>query len=188
MEMMFKFVVVKPICIQRTWLNPHSSLQAQGWQIVYKVNLMSALFQKQYCASPVRYGTFNLSTIRKAFVTVLGKTPDSWYQRLQKLLILLPDSGEQFCGADTMFLLLNTVPNFTARAVRLQAAPAVLIKENLYLSDHTRAAILLLSVFPAGWRSEVWGFDIESASQAAGSVLGHTSLLEPEGTKKSIFY
>lgn len=120
---------------------------------------MSALFYKQYCLSPVRYCSFYLDTIRKAFATLLGKTSDSWYQSLQKLLILLPDYGEQSCSADTMFPLLNMTTNLTARATHLQTALAVLNMKNLhpnkkftdYLFDRMHAAILLLSVFPAGW-------------------------------------
>lgn len=46
-------------------------------------------------ASPVRDGSFDLDPVRKALGTTLGEASDSWYQRLQKLLILLHDSGQQ---------------------------------------------------------------------------------------------
>lgn len=149
---------------------------------------MSALFYKQRRPSPVIYFSFDLAAVRKAFATLLGKTSGSWYQSLQKLLILLPDFGEQSCSADTMFPLLNMTTNLTAH---LQTALAVLSKKIFtpnkrfpeYLFDQWHAAILLLSVFPPGWKSGVWGFDEESANQAGASVRGHTSLLVPEGAK-----
>lgn len=49
----------------------------------------------QKCASPVRDGSFDLAPIRKALATTLGEASDSWYQSLQKLLILLHDSRQQ---------------------------------------------------------------------------------------------
>lgn len=89
---------------------------------------MLALFYKKHCLSPVRYCSFDLDAVRKAFATLLGKILDSWYQSLQKLLILLPDYGEQSCSADTMFPLLNMTRNLPAH---LQTALAVLIKKTL---------------------------------------------------------
>lgn len=87
---------------------------------------MSALFPKQYCGSPVRDCSFDLYAIRKAFFTMLGKTSDPWYQSLQKLLILLLDSWEQCCSADTMFPWLNMTPKFPAPNDGLQKALAYL--------------------------------------------------------------
>ena len=46
------------------------------------------------------------------------------------------------------------------------------------------AAIPLLSLFPAGWQSEVCQFDEETANQAVGSELGPTNLLEPKGANR----
>lgn len=48
----------------------------------------------QKCSSPVRDGSFDLVPIRKALCTSLGEASDSWYQRLQKLLILFHDSKQ----------------------------------------------------------------------------------------------